>query len=122
MGEKQGLFEHPANHYVSARDILESCMPKASQSFFNSLLELAPMYKNIMSGYFLIKQGQGRSLAMVWWIESTDRDALLFFHSLFQSLKTLLSGLLNEGHVFSEMLLSVDFPFLTPLQLVQSEL
>ncbi len=97
-------------------------MPKASQSFFNSLLGRAPMYRNIMSGYFLIKQGQGRSVAMVWWIESIDRDALLFFHSLFQSLKTLLGGLLNEGHVFSEMLLSVDFSFLTPLQLVQSEL
>jgi hypothetical protein len=80
------------------------------------------MHKKIMSGYFSINQGEGRSFVMVWWIESTDRDALLFFHSLFQSLETFLGGLFNESHVFSEVLLSVDFPFLTPLQLVQSEL
>ena len=48
-------------------------------------------------------------------IEPIDSDALLFFHSLFQSLKTFLGGLFNEGHVFSEVLLSVDFTFLTPL-------
>ena len=59
---------------------------------------------------------------MLQWVEPIDSDALLFSHSLFQSLKTLLGGLFNESHVFSEMLLSVDFPFLTPLQLVQSKL
>ena len=80
------------------------------------------MHKKIMSGYFLINQGEGKSFAMVQWIEPIDSDALLFFHPLFQSLQTLFGGLFNEGHVFSEVLLGVDFSFLTPLQLVQSEL
>ena len=109
-------FPGPVEHSIHA-PILQKCrFPR----FVYPLTK--EKSRNIMSGYFLIKQGQGRSVAMVWWIESIDRDALLFFHSLFQSLKTLLGGLLNEGHVFSEMLLSVDFSFLTPLQLVQSEL
>lgn len=59
---------------------------------------------------------------MLRWIESIDLDALFFFHSLLQSLETFLGGLFNESHVFSEVLLSVDFSFLTPFQLVQSEL
>ncbi|MEK7761291.1 MAG: hypothetical protein AAB433_06905 [Nitrospirota bacterium] len=80
------------------------------------------MHKKIMSGYFLINQGEGKSFAMVQWIEPIDSDALLFFHPLFQSLQTLFGGLFNEGHVFSEVLLGVDFSFLTPLQLIQSEL
>jgi hypothetical protein len=55
------------------RGILERMLP----------LELVPMHKKIISGYFSINQGKGTSFAMVCWIESTDRDALLFCHSLF---------------------------------------
>ncbi len=47
---------------------------------------------------------------------------LLFGHPFFQSCEAFLGGLLDEGHVFSEVLLGVDFPFLAPLLLVQSEL
>jgi hypothetical protein len=49
-------------------------------------------------------------------------DTLLFGHALFQSREAFRSGLLDESHVFPEMLLGVDFPFLPPLLLVQSEL
>ena len=55
-------------------------------------------------------------------VEPIDSDALLVGHPFFQSCKTFLGGLLNEGHVFSEVLLGVDFAFLAPLQLVQPEL
>ena len=48
--------------------------------------------------------------------------ASLSGHPLFQSREAFLGGLLNEGHIFSKVLLGVDFAFLAPFLLVQSEL
>jgi len=48
-------------------------------------------------------------------VESVDGDALLFAHPLLQSCEAFLSGMLNEGHVFSEVLLSSNFSFFAPL-------
>ena len=49
-------------------------------------------------------------------------EGLFFFHSSAEPCKAFFGGLLNEGYVFSQVLLSVDFAFLAPLQLVQPEL
>jgi bifunctional DNase/RNase len=48
--------------------------------------------------------------------------ALLFGHPFFQSCEAFFGGLLNEGHILSEVLFGVDFAFLSPLLLVQPEL
>ena len=48
--------------------------------------------------------------------------ASLSGHPLFQSREAFLGGLLNEGHIFSKVLLGVNFAFLAPFLLVQSEL
>ncbi len=48
--------------------------------------------------------------------------ALFFFHPGAESFEAFLGGPFDEGHVLGEMLLRVDFAFLSPFQLGQSEL
>ena len=47
---------------------------------------------------------------------------LFFFHPSAEPFEAFLGGLFDEGHVLGEMLLRVDFAFLSPFQLGQSEL
>ena len=48
--------------------------------------------------------------------------ALFLGHAFFQALDPLFGRLPDENHVLGEMLLDVDFSFITPLLLIQSKL